>query len=786
MNTATNGTGGGMWRRIGFAAVGAGLGWIALFSWSDLIEEPGRFLGPAFYGGLMIALIGGVMRSRRRRWYVVLLVQLGVLVLWMQYRTSDRSGLMAWVPTPAGLRNMVETLANGASAMNTYASPVSARHVDAVEYVLVLGLVVILSIDVLAGGLRRAPWAGLPVVVALSVPVSVLEANLSWVVFLGCALLFVMLLAGDEAQRVRTWARKPSGSGSADSPGPPLVNPDAIPTAAAGIGAVAAIGALLLPLLIPIGNGIVGRGEAFGPGRGLSEPVKLVNPMVDLLRDLRKNADIPLVVAATEDRDRSYLRLTVLDSFDGERWKPSKRDLPSVNRVAGGLPNPPGLDPATPGTVAGWDVTVTDDFETSWLPAPYPLESLVTQGGDWRFDSRTMDFVRVDTEEGVPIEYQLRAFHAQIDPDSLESAAPPPNGLRDSMTALPDDVSPIVEQTARRVTSAGTTDYARMVRLQDWFRSQGGFEYSLENSKEGSTTDALVHFITDEKVGYCEQFAAAMAVMARTLGVPARVVVGFLKPSKVDDSTTTYTSNALHAWPEIYFEGSGWVRFEPTPPSRTGAAPDWTQQQLLPAPIPTETPGALPIPAPQQRRPVIPDAVTPASESDGSNGLLPVMALLVVAAVALTVPALVRRRQRRRRFSLPGGTARDVVAAALWTELLATAADLGVSVPRGRSIRIVAEVLARTVVPEPADRARLDALVAQLEESRFGPPGPAPAEQVAQLTADVRQWNHLLARATPRGRRALARVLPRSILTRGDVVVPTSATAVRVGAGEIR
>src|SRR5690606_40395181 len=87
--------------------------------------------------------------------------------------------------------------------------------------------------------------------------------------------------------------------------------------------------------------------------------------------------------------------------------------------------------------------------------------------------------------------------------------------------------------------------------------------------------DELVAFLDESgRVGYCEQFAASMAVMARTLGIPSRVAVGFLQPRKVSDDFWEFSAHDLHAWPELFFAGSGWVRFEPTPATRASGVPE--------------------------------------------------------------------------------------------------------------------------------------------------------------------------------------------------------------------
>ena len=160
------------------------------------------------------------------------------------------------------------------------------------------------------------------------------------------------------------------------------------------------------------------------------------------------------------------------------------------------------------------------------------------------------------------------------------------------MTAVPEDLPEVITTRAREVTRDAESDFAKAVALQDWFRQDGGFRYSLEQ-RSGSGMDLLAYFVTDDRVGYCEQFAAAMAAMGRALDIPSRVVVGFLDGTTQPDGRILYTSDDRHAWPEMYFSGVGWVRFEPTPGQRAGATPPWTRQSAN---------AATPPPTPERRR----------------------------------------------------------------------------------------------------------------------------------------------------------------------------------------
>ena len=143
-----------------------------------------------------------------------------------------------------------------------------------------------LATDFLACGLRRVPWAGLPVIVTLTVPISVLESRLSWVVFVGTLLLFVMLLATEQTGRVLAWGRSVAGGGERIDSLDQVVNGSTVRGAAARIGVLAAAGAMVLPAFVPVSSGLFKGGNGAGQGHGRNGSVTLRNPIVDLRRDL--------------------------------------------------------------------------------------------------------------------------------------------------------------------------------------------------------------------------------------------------------------------------------------------------------------------------------------------------------------------------------------------------------------------------------------------------------------------------------------------------------------------
>ena len=121
----------------------------------------------------------------------------------------------------------------------------------------------------------------------------------------------------------------------------------------------------------------------------------------------------------------------------------------------------------------------------------------------------------------------------------------------------------MVYDLAAEVTAGATTDYDRVIALQNWFQT---FEYSTE-VQSGHGSNAIENFLQIRN-GYCEQFAATFAAMARTLGIPSRVAVGYTPGRCAIDGWYSVLGKNSHAWPEIWFDGIGWVPFEPTPLAR--------------------------------------------------------------------------------------------------------------------------------------------------------------------------------------------------------------------------
>jgi transglutaminase-like putative cysteine protease len=369
-------------------------------------------------------------------------------------------------------------------------------------------------------------------------------------------------------------------------------------------------------------------------------------------------------------------------------------------------------------------VKVGDTLDQDFLPLPYPTRR-VDIDGRWLYDASSLNVIG-DGETVRGEDYTATYLAVRPTVDQLRDAGQPPLEISSTYTRLPRSLPASVRAMAHAVTEGKTTEYDQAMALQQWFRQDGKFTYSTEAPADGGG-DAVAEFLVARK-GFCIQFSSAMAVMARALGIPARIGVGFLPGRPGPDQWRSVLLTDAHAWPELYFEGTGWVRFEPTPASRSGAAPSWAQ----PATSSTSGDGSgsasgtagsanaaeqgasdaktRQLEREEAQPPRSADGAAPLEQSTGATGADTVVVprrlaaagagVVAVLLLLLLVPvtAAMSRRLRRRR-------ARDrrALVDAAWSELAERVGDLGVTVPVGATPRQLAALLAGHL-PEPPAR----------------------------------------------------------------------------------
>jgi len=358
--------------------------------------------------------------------------------------------------------------------------------------------------------------------------------------YLGAVLAFLVLADA----RVRSTSGSWFGSRGAQGDG-------ALLRAAAVVGLAAVVAGVLVGPRLPgaDSSGLFGIGDK--PGARGSARVT-VSPLVDIRGRLvnPSGAEVFTVGSAAP----AYWRLTSLDRFDGSIW--SSRG--SYQRARGSLPD--GIVTGGPQEALVQDFTI-GALSAIWLPAAFRPERVSGEVSGLRYE-RDSGSLLTDRDTADGLSYTVESALPTLTEGAL-AAAPGavPAAVAERYLALPEGFPASVSALAQELVGGQPTPYAKARGLQDWFRSE--FTYSLDVAP-GHGDDAIVRFLQD-RVGYCEQFAGTFAAMARSVGLPSRVAVGFTPGAVGADGRYHVTDREAHAWPEVYISGYGWVAFEPTP-----------------------------------------------------------------------------------------------------------------------------------------------------------------------------------------------------------------------------
>lgn len=525
-----------------------------------------------------------------------------------------------------------------------------------------------------------------------------------------------------------------------------------------GVGAVAAVIAASAVVIAVIAAPALPSPAA--PSGGLGGGTR-IDASLNLGDDLRRPAEVPVVKQWSAASAPAYLRVATLTELEGDSWQPDRsRSVP--------------LDEWSPEDAAGDGIEIAEerrtvevlDLSSAQLPVPADAVSVDGVTGLWRIAPANGTVVSPSTAgRGQQFEVVSRTPRPTLEQARAAEASGGPQQARD----LPADTSPEIAELAAEVTADASNDYDRLLALQSWFRGPE-FDYSLdapvEDGFDGSGIEAVSTFL-QVRSGYCVHFASAFAIMARTLDMPSRVVVGFLPGlptgDVVDDQRVYQATTAqLHAWPEIFFDGIGWVPFEPT--KSLGVAQRFTSEQDTsnePEPTPTPTAAAEPTPtASSAPRPEEdPTAGTPQATTFSILRVLPAIGILLGALLVLALPALVRAALFRRRVT----QARRGSAGAAWRLVQDAAIDLGIPVPDSESPRAFGDRLRRD---HGAPEAAVERLVSAVERSSYALPGSFAATDGTELTTDAAAVRSGLFASVSASRRLVGRLLPRSLVIR--------------------
>jgi len=356
-------------------------------------------------------------------------------------------------------------------------------------------------------------------------------------------------------------------------------------------------------------------GDGGGPGSRIT-----ISPLVDIKDRLVNQSNEE--VFTVESNERAYWRMTSLDTFEGDIWRSGGK----YTSVDGNLDAP--LPPTGVRTAAARQNYTITKLKVLWLPAAFE-PTHVSSDAEVRYqsDSATL-IVNTNQENSDNMSYVVESVLPRFTAEQLRGAATAvPNELKRYLN-LPNGFSSTARGVAQEQTKGATTPYDKARALQDYFQTNYRYSITVPNGHGENAIDSFLQ----QREGYCEQFAGTYAAMARSIGLPARVAVGFTPGEKDVANPSLYhvRGEHAHAWPEVYLGEFGWVPFEPTPERGAPNAEAWTgvaERQ--------QNNGAIQVPATA----VAPTSQVPAGSTSTVDPTQPTTTLAQTTTTVVTAPA---------------------------------------------------------------------------------------------------------------------------------------------------
>lgn len=718
--------------------------------------DGGWWVWPVAATVVTVLLVTGVARWLRLPSVLVTVLGLAALLLALTALHLGDHALLGFIPTGGTFSAAAQLWRGSGDFVAHDAAPYGPDPGLAFVLSVLVGLVTVFMETALVG-LRMAGLACLGLLALLVVPALTLPGSVGVPGLAAAALAALALLAGSRiwgATRAQRIAPAPGG----------------LPRALLVVAGVLAV-VLLVPSVIPgFYNGAFPQGSSLTSDRASG-----VGPLRAVGQDLRSDERTRRFSYTSSDDQPQYMRLLTLSDFSRDEWFPDTDGLDEdLTRLGAAARD------AVPG---GREVTAKvsfEDYTEHWLPTPYAPADVAGLGTDgWGWNPRDLSVYSASTGmSGAG--YTVTAVLPDATPDALRAAPPAADdAAMAEYLRLPADRPGSVADAARQYTEGARTDYDRALAIQNRLRKdfREDIDAPLAQGYDAGGMGSLDTFMRT-RAGYSGHFAPAMALMAREVGIPSRVAVGYLPTAATteEDGGTSFPvgTGDAHAWPELYFEKIGWVRFEPTPgvPSTPGYAPE-----SAPDPADGASPSASPsaTPSTSEQPQSTPPSTPQSSETGGAPSPQPTVAPQQpdappqqpvgfavpwwLAATAVLVPLLLvlavlprwlRARRRRARTAAMGDAALSPQrrAHAAWDEFVALARDYGVTARPADTPRVRARRLAEGI---PAAHESVDRVVADLETASYGAPdaGWTPRTTPEDLARIREQYRN----RAPRGQR---------------------------------
>jgi transglutaminase-like putative cysteine protease len=702
---------------IGAALTALGV-FLAAWPLTTLFDGP-TWLQPSALALTVIVVVGIVLRRRALPAWLVVTVQ-ALATCWTLVLLTAADTTVYLLPTPDTAALLAERFAEALDTITRYAAPAPSSEGIELALTAVIALAG-LAADALAQTFRSPAASGIPMLGLYLTAAASSNGPLHPVLFLAPAAVWAASVARSGRLRVRRWSTTvATRRGAYATPEDQDTIVAEVADSARRTGTLVLVGALVAAALLPhlptryLIDGL-GRGGIGGPGAGGTVGL---SSTLDVSRSLSAGSDGVVLQFRTDAPQPAPLKVSVATRYDGGQWI-ADDPATQTDLVPGPFDTPPG--PArwwVPRTVQISDNTLPRPL----LPVPSGARTISGPGDRWRWVAGTGEARALVDMPSYEVAYDDLADLSATD----LAAVGGPTVRTDGVLGLDEATRSEFSALAESIVPPGSSRYAAAVAIQQYLRSTGGFTYTLALSAADPGESPERAFLRTKR-GYCVQFATAMIFLAQTEGIDARMVIGFL-PGPKENGTYAVRGQDAHAWPELYFDELGWVRFEPTPGARSGVAPAWTGADVTPSPS-TTTPSTATAPSRTERTSGTPGTSSPRQTTvldtmraflTGSGGkVIGVVLVLALLTQILPITADLVRRRRRRAAANEAALVEE-----RWRELTSALGDLGLP-PESGTLRQVAEHYVRVGHLDERATLALDEVVRSVEVVRYAPSGPA-------------------------------------------------------------
>ena len=270
--------------------------------------------------------------------------------------------------------------------------------------------------------------------------------------------------------------------------------------------------------------------------------------------------------ARLPEQTRIYWRSRVYDHYENGQWTISEFTTQDFEANAFNAPMP--SFPARPSRLQSFTIFLNQPLTTLILPAQPYWTNLAVQIEVMENPDGTIDLLAVRSLAPLPAgkAYSTRSSPSTISVKQLQEAGEEyPSWVTERYLSLPNTLTRRTRALALEITQDLTTPYEKVIAITEYLRSQITY---IETIDELPANQELIDwFLFDYKKGFCNYYATAAVLLLRSLGIPARLAVGFAEGTMEDLQTANVyvvRQRDAHAWPEVFFPDIGWIEFEPT------------------------------------------------------------------------------------------------------------------------------------------------------------------------------------------------------------------------------